>query len=138
MLGKMSADTRNPFIANALEILGETENRYSGIPTVISAMKEYGLPVPEFISERGIFRVTLYNGESEAIYTSGEEAKILDFCTQPRSRADIEKLFDGRMTIAYVMTKYVHPMIEDGRLRLTIPDKPKSKKQMYVRADRFV
>ncbi len=137
-LGKMSADTRNPFIANALEILGETENRYSGIPTVISAMKEYGLPAPEFISERGIFRVTLYNGESEAIYTSGEEAEILDFCTQPRNRADIEKLFDGRMTIAYVMTKYVHPMIEDGRLRLTIPDKPKSKKQMYVRADRFV
>lgn len=137
-LGKMSADTRNPFIANALEILGETENRYSGIPTVVSAMREYGLPAPEFISERGIFKVTLYNGESAALYTSSEEAEILDFCAQPRSRADIEKLFDGRMTIAYVMTKYVHPMIEDGRIRLTIPDKPKSKKQMYVRADRFV
>ena len=58
-LGKVSADTRNPFIANALEILGETENRYSGIPTIINAMKEYGLPEPKFESEREIFRVIL-------------------------------------------------------------------------------
>lgn len=39
-LGKVSADTRNPYIANALEILDETENRYSGIPTVINTNKE--------------------------------------------------------------------------------------------------
>lgn len=134
-LGKMSADTRNPFIANALEILGETENRYSGIPTVINAMKEYGLPSPEFLSERGIFKVTLYNGGREAPHAYGEEAEILEFCAEPRSRADIEKLFEGRMTIAYVMTKYIHPMIEDGRIRLTLPEKPKSKKQMYVRTE---
>lgn len=59
--------------------------------------------------------------------------EILEFCAEPRSRADIEKLFEGRMTIAYVMTKYIHPMIEDGRIRLTLPEKPKSKKQRYVR-----
>ena len=35
-LGKVSADTRNPKIAGAMEILGETENRYSGIPTIIT------------------------------------------------------------------------------------------------------
>ena len=58
-LGKVSADTRNPYIANALEILGETENRCSGIPTVINAMKEYGLPEPVVISEGGMFKVLL-------------------------------------------------------------------------------
>lgn len=147
-LGKVSADTRNPFIANALEILGETKNRYSGIPTVINLMNEYGLPAPEFVSEKGIFRVTLYNNihrtekmnapfwVNENRYVYGEEAEILEFCSQPRRRSDIERLFQGRMTIAYVMTKYIHPMIADGRIRLTIPDKPKSKNQMYIRADR--
>ncbi len=45
-LGKFAADTRNPAIANAMEILGETENRYSGIPTIINAMEEHGLPTP--------------------------------------------------------------------------------------------
>ena len=131
-LGKISPDTRNPFIANALEVLGETENRYSGIPTIISAMKEWGLPLPKFENERGVFRVTLYNNDScKAFEMSDEEQEILDFCKTPRSRSDIEKLFKGRMTIAYVMNKYVHPMIKNGTIGLTIPDKPKSKKQMY-------
>ena len=131
-LGKMSADTRNPFIANALEIIGETENRYNGIPTVINAMSEYGLPMPKFESEQGVFRVTLYNSSIQNNVANDEETEILKFCTVPRSRADIEKLFKGLMTIAYVMTKYVHPMIENGRLQLTIPDKPRSKNQRYM------
>ena len=61
---------------------------------------------------------------------------ILDFCKQPRSRAELEQLFAGKMTIAYVMTKYIHPLIASGAIRLTIPDKPKSKKQRYVVADK--
>ncbi len=132
-LGKISADTRNPFIANALEVLGETENRYSGIPTIINAMKEWGLPAPKFENERGIFRVTLYNNNSwVSPEMSDEEQEILDFCKTPRSRSELEKLFKGRMTIAYVMTKYVHPLIKSGAIRLTIPNKPKSKNQRYV------
>ncbi|MBE6841239.1 MAG: AAA family ATPase [Ruminococcus sp.] len=134
-LGQVSADTRNPFIANALEIIGETENRYSGIPTVIHAMKEYGLPAPVFVDDRGVFRVTLYNKISNTLVPEDDETKeILAFCTQPKSRAELEILFSDRMTIAYVMTKYIHPLVESGMLRLTIPEKPKSKKQKYVTA----
>lgn len=132
-LGKVTADTRNPFIANALEIMGETENRYSGIPTVISAMKKHKLPAPLFENERGVFRVTLYNGSTDDFYNVEPDEKIiLDFCKHPRSRSEIEELFQGRFTIAYVMTKYIHPLVENGRLRLTVPDKPKSKNQRYV------
>ncbi len=132
-LGNISADTRNPFIANALEVLGETENRYSGIPTIKNAMKEWGLPEPVFENERGVFRVTLYNRNvRETIGSNDEEREILEFCEIPRSRADIEELFKGRKSIAYIMTKYVHPMIERGDIRLTIPDRPRSKNQRYI------
>lgn len=131
-LGKVSADTRNPFIANALEILGETENRYSGIPTIINAMKEYGLPEPKFESERGIFRATLYNQSNQETILSSEEEEIMNFCKVPKSRAEIEKLFNGRFSIAYVMSKYIHPMVKKGILKLTIPNAPKSKNQKYV------
>ena len=131
-LGKVSADTRNPFIANALEILGETENRYSGIPTIINAMKEYGLPEPKFESERGIFRATLYNQKNQETILSSAEEEIMNFCKVPKSRAEIEKFFNGRFSIAYVMSKYIHPMVKKGILKLTIPNAPKSKNQKYV------
>lgn len=131
-LGKVSADTRNPFIANALEILGETENRYSGIPTIINAMKEYGLPEPKFESERGIFRATLYNQKNQETILDSAEEEIINFCKVPKSRAEIEKFFNGRFSIAYVMSKYIHPMVKKGILKLTIPNAPKSKNQKYV------
>lgn len=130
-LGKVSADTRNPAIANAMEILGETENRYSGIPTIINAMEEYGLPEPKFESDRGIFKVTLYNHSKVLPDLDQNEEEIINFCRTPKSRSELELLFKGRMTIAYVMEKYIKPMTNNGILGLTIPDKPKSKYQKY-------
>ncbi|MCR5540878.1 MAG: putative DNA binding domain-containing protein [Ruminococcus sp.] len=130
-LGKVSADTRNPAIANAMEILGETENRYSGIPTIINAMEEYGLPAPKFENDRGIFKVTLYNRSTASLDLDQNEEEIVNFCRAPKSRAELEQLFNGRMTIAYVMEKYIKPMTNNGILGLTIPDKPKSKYQKY-------
>ena len=130
-LGKFAADTRNPAIANAMEILGETENRYSGIPTIVSAMEEYGLPEPVFESDRGIFKVTLYNRSFSSSVSDPVSEEILSFCRTPKSRAELEELFKGRLTIAYVMERYVKPMIESKQIALTIPDKPKSKNQRY-------
>lgn len=130
-LGKVSADTRNPFIANALEVMKETENRYSGIPTIINAMNEAGLPAPLFENDRGVFRVTLYNNTILKSNISDEETEILEFCKTPRSRKELAELFNGRITIAYLMSKYIHPMIDRGLIGLTIPEAPKSKKQKY-------
>lgn len=36
------------------------------------------------------------------------------------------------MTIAYVMERYVKPMIASSRLIMTIPEKPKSKYQKFL------
>ena len=130
-LGKAAADTRNPFLANALEVLAITENRYSGIPTVYSAMKNAGLPEPKFENERGVFKVTLYNGTDIAQPITSNEADLLAFCKTPRTRAELEEHFKDRLSINYLMTNIVHPLVEKGKIRLTIPDKPKSKKQRY-------
>lgn len=130
-LGKVAADTRNPFLANALEVIDITENRYSGIPTVYNAMKNAGLPEPKFENERGVFRVTLYNGTDVMPLSNGNEADLLLFCKTPRTRAEIEEHFKGRLSINYLMTNIVHPLVESGRIKLTIPDKPKSKNQRY-------
>lgn len=130
-LGKVAADTRNPFLANALEVIDITENRYSGIPTVYSAMKNAGLPEPKFENERGVFKVTLYNGTEVTPLPSGNEADLITFCQTPRTRAELEEHFKGRLSINYLMSQIVHPLVESGKLKLAIPDKPKSKNQRY-------
>lgn len=107
-LGEYGADTRNPYLANALEIIGETENRYSGIPTIRNAMAAAHLKEPLFENVHGVFRVTLFN-------------EIV-----------ADENFD-ELAQAYLMAKYVAPMIEKGLLKYTIPEKPKSKNQRFVR-----
>lgn len=133
-LGKVSADTRNPFLANALEVMEITENRFSGIPTVIAAMREAGLPAPKFESERGIFRATLYNDTVSQIPENSRESELLDFCNTPRSREEIENFFKGRLSINYVMSDIVKPLVAEGKLKLTLPDKPKSRNQRYFKS----
>ena len=65
-LGRARPDTRNAILANILEMLRITENRYSGIPTILKDCKDAGLPEPSFSVYRGEFVVTFFNGEIAA------------------------------------------------------------------------
>lgn len=145
-LGKVQPDTRNPLIATIMEELGETENRYSGIPTVRRLLDEAGLPAPLFESARGQFRVTLRNGHGpcfEEIELSANpelsdtQKKIAFFCAErPRSRQEIAEMVGVQPP--YVMRRYVKPMVEEGLLRQTLPDAPKSSHQRYFTSERLV
>lgn len=137
-LGKMPADTRNPFIAGNLEVMINTENRFSGIPTIYEEMKNANLKPPVFESFRGHFKVTLYNekqdnGKSGSSYklTVAEE-QILQYCESPKSKEEIAE-FMNINTPYYVVTKYLRPLVKAGMLAMTIPEKPKSKFQKYYR-----
>lgn len=137
-LGKMSADTRNPFIAGGLEVLLDTENRFSGIPTVINEMQSYGLKPAVFESRRGTFKVTLYNQpmdeDSHSLNSLPDPMqKILQFCHVPRSRSEIAEYL-GIQTPSYVIAKYIQPLLAMEKLKMTLPQTPKSKKQKYVTA----
>lgn len=60
-LGTAKPDLRNPTLATMSEFLLNTENRYSGIPTIRREMAKAGLPAPVFINRRNEFIVILYN-----------------------------------------------------------------------------
>lgn len=129
-LGQIQPDTRNPVLATALETLKITENRYSGIPTIRREMLEAGLRAPEFAENRGSFKVTLYREHASA---QNDEDSILAFCGIPRSRQEIAD-FLGIKSVTYAMSTYVYPLVEEEKIHLTIPDKPKSPAQKYVTA----
>ena len=131
-LGKTIADTRNPFIAKAMEIIGETENRFSGIPIIRRQMSEFRLPAPVFESRRGSFKVTMFNGQetSKSKNDNSLSRQILDYCSVWRTRADLKEHF-GQLTSSYLMSYFVNPLVAQGKIALRFPKKPRSKKQEY-------
>lgn len=131
-LGKVQPDTRNPVLASALEVMHITENRYSGIPTIRMEMDRYQLEQPEFVDERGSFIVRLYNKtkeKTEAIHTE-EAMDLILFCRTPRTRKEICEYL-GLTSVTYAIQKHVLPLIEAGQLKMSLPDKPKSPRQLY-------
>lgn len=129
-LGKAAADTRNPYLAGALEIMIDTENRFSGIPTVIAELKKAGMPAPVFIDRRGVFKVILYKKSGVEDKDVDFEQDIINYCITPRTREELAEKF-GFEAPTYFLKTYVTPLIEDGKIKMTIPDKPKSKFQKY-------
>lgn len=135
-LGQIQPDTRNPFLVTAMEAMGQTENRYSGIPRIRHAMEEANLPQPVFSDYRSEFAVRLYNTKDIEIQALGphqewtEEDKVLYFCKEPRTRQEIADML-GIRSVQYAIKRYVEPLIEAGRIELTIPEKPRSRNQQY-------
>ena len=130
VLGKVHPETRNAALANMLELLKITENRYSGISTMRSEFIQAGLPVPIFSVVHGEFKVVMKNDCYKGNATS--EQAILDFCSIPRSGAELIG-FTGKSR-TYTMISLVAPLVSAGKLKMTLPDKPKSSKQRYIKA----
>ncbi|MCQ2914924.1 MAG: putative DNA binding domain-containing protein [Alphaproteobacteria bacterium] len=131
-LGKSRPDTRNIALASILEIMKITENRYSGIPTIYKAFKDANLPVPEFKVQRGEFIVVFRNGISlneNNIDKKDIKKAIIEFCKVPRSREELIR-FTGK-TRYYTMSVLIKPLIDEGIIKLTNPDKLKSKEQRF-------
>lgn len=132
-LGKVQPDTRNPVIASELEVLKVTENRYSGIPTIRRTMQEYNLPQPEFLEERGSFIVKLYKYGETAVTTEIEEienSELILFCKTPRTRKEICDYL-GLNSVTYAIQTHIMPLVDKGIIKMSIPDKPKSPKQLF-------
>jgi len=51
----------------------------------------------------------------------------------PRTREEMQS-FIGIETREYFRREIVKPLLESGKLKMTIPDKPNSRNQKYVKA----
>ncbi len=62
-----------------------------------------------------------------------DEKGLMEFC-RPRTRAEIIQYLEIASG-QYALRRYLDPLIRAGAIRLTIPDKPRSKDQQYVTAE---
>ena len=56
--------------------------------------------------------------------------KLLNFCSVPRSRSEIQE-FLGLKDKKHFLNVYLNPLLKEEKIKMTIPDKPKSKNQKY-------
>ena len=66
------------------------------------------------------------SGDLEAILSD-----ILEFCSEPKSATEI-KDYLGVNNIVTLKRKCLKPLLDAGKLKRTIPEKPTSKNQRYV------
>lgn len=121
--------------------IGLADELGSGFRNMIKYTKIYSGGVPE-MKEDDIFRtiIPLNTQESEQVMTKSndqvatklnDQEIILDFCKQPRKFAEIMEIMGYKHKNTF-RKKYVLPLLESGKLKMTIPDKPNSSKQKYI------
>ncbi|MDR0854076.1 MAG: putative DNA binding domain-containing protein [Clostridiales Family XIII bacterium] len=145
---------RNPIIAEIFHRLDFIERRGSGLKKIRNeTVNLYGYTeafAPEFKSTRTAFHVILKNmnydsamsrdlhGDLDGVtmqVTMQDErmASLLEYCSVPRTREEMQQHVD-MANRDHFRKSILKPLLESGKLKMTIPDKPNSSNQKYVRA----
>ena len=142
---KHSSKPYNPKLANIFFKSGMIEAWGRGFEKIREACVLYDGPLPEYeINEAGIMvlckacdkylGLLRNDGQHHDHYPNqnGQDLnkQIIDFCKEPKSVQEImdEFYFDSRTSFR---RKYLTPMLKNGVLKMTIPEKPSSKNQKY-------
>lgn len=153
---------KNPPISKIFREVGYADELGSGMRNCYKYTRLYSGSEPEFI-EGDVFKIIIplstgamtkvgpvssgqaggqaggqVSGQDDShVITISLDAErlnaLLDYCTEPRSRTEMQE-FCGIKSRDYFRTKVLNPMVDSGKVRPTIPDKPSSPKQKYVRA----
>ena len=139
-------DYRNPIIAEAMRGMKYVNMFNRGVQRVKNMLRENGNPEPKFnVSKVTAFEVMVHPSMSLNLVTDGEKVtksatkstemmnEVLAFCTQERSLTEIMSHL-GLKHRNNAKSRYIDPLIEGGFLEMTIPEKPNSRNQKYVRA----
>ena len=141
-LEKLGTDTilesRNATIVPILEEMGSViENRHSGIPTMRREMRKMNLPEPEFIEERGSFKVIFRNAtnnKEQSGQQSGQQRYqeiLLNYCVIPRTAREISEFLQIKSR-QYISSNIIKPMINNGWLEYTNKNSINARNQKYV------
>ncbi|GHU51303.1 hypothetical protein FACS1894127_7540 [Clostridia bacterium] len=137
---------RNPAIADVFHRLDFAERQGSGLRRICEETEHlYGYTddfAPKFVSTSSAFHVILKNmnygnlvDNLEGIHQDTHQERInalLNFCSTPMTRDDMQQ-FIGLADRGHFRKAILNPLLESGRLKMTIPDKPNSRNQKYVR-----
>lgn len=139
---------RNPAIADLFQRLDFAERQGSGLRKIREETERlFGYTddyAPKFVSTASAFHVILKNMNynlhgstvqvTTQVTTQDERTKqLIEYCLEPKSRDEMQQ-FIGIANREYFRKYILKPLLESGVLKMTIPDKPNSRNQKYVKA----
>ena len=135
--------SRNPKIVELLNEYDLVKEFGEGVDRIYRDMAQAGLPDPEYRQADFMLCATLKNknwGEEDKSWPvpaassaiDNVQGKILAFCAEPKSRKEIME-FVGVSRRATFYENYLLPLLSSEKLVMTLPDKPNSPKQKYVK-----
>ena len=154
----ISSARRNPVIADLFHRMRYMERRGSGLRKIIDSTAQ--LPgysdeyKPQFLSTDTDFIVILKNinynlssikasetseqvseqdGDQDSDHDNREKL-ILEFCSIERTRQEIQEYL-GIASRRFFSNTILKPLLVSGKLKMTLPDKPHSPNQKYIRSD---
>ena len=137
---------KNPPISKVFREIGLADELGSGMRNTYKYTKLYSGGVPEFI-EGDVFRTIIpltpvatskvgpqsYLGHTTQDTTQDRTTLLLEYCVSPKTREEMQKYL-GITNREYFRKFILSPLLAAGLLKMTIPDKPTSKNQKYVKA----
>jgi ATP-dependent DNA helicase RecG len=146
LMGQHASRPRNPLIAEVCFKAGYIDTWGRGIEKITQACQTAMLPAPRFEEADGGFRVTLFTrSQSERATEDGRTAKptsgtklalsrhqvvVLRKCLMPNSISDLMKIA-GRSDRTKFRNQVLRPLLDEGLIEMTLPDKPTSSLQQY-------
>jgi len=131
---------RNLVIARIFHMLGWVEQFGTGYFRIKQACEKDGYPLPEWREMGPYTDVILRPINMELVHDlsdgtksgpSEEEQKILSLCATPKSITDLMTAIGWKNRTKF-RNRFIMPLLEQGLLTMTIPDKPSSRLQKYL------
>lgn len=160
LMGTHASAPHNPTIANALFRAGMVEAWGRGIANIVSACGSAGMVKPQWVVEPGGLRLefvftavdhgTSHQGvthgtpsgdrrqpesEPESRPESLADRVLRQLVSGPLSKADLSRGL-GQKTVSGQLNKVIRRLLAEGSIGYTIPEKPRSRLQMYRLTDK--
>lgn len=137
------SDPRNKAIMKMLNLISIGERAGSGVPDIYSVWEDKGWESPiveeQYDPDRTILILPFVKRQQEGATPDAtpdatlDEIKhiIMEYCKEPRKKKEIIRYL-GFTDDKGFTKRHLTPLLNSGKIVMTIPDKPNSKNQRYV------
>ena len=141
VVGNQRPIRRNPLITRTLYYSKDMESFATGLKRIKNACNKAGCRV-EFKTLEDAFIVVFYRYITQNLSDTAQktaqkiiqkEEKInalLQYCKEPKNRKEMMEFLGIKHRTTF-RSDYLNPLLNDGKIAMTLPDKPRSKNQKF-------